>query len=76
MSHECHNPACRQPCAPKYLMCRKCWFKVPKVLRDAVWAAYRPGQEQRKVRPTRAWFEAARAAIRSVQEESSEKQAA
>jgi hypothetical protein len=25
--------------------CKPHWFKLPKVLRDAIWAAYRPGQE-------------------------------
>lgn len=25
--------------------CREHWFKLPKQLRDAVWRAYRPGQE-------------------------------
>ena len=76
MSHECHNPQCRRPCAPKYLMCRACWFAVPKALRDAVWAAYQPGQERRAVRPTRAWFAAARAAIASVRKGVREQRAA
>ena len=26
--------------------CRAHWFALPKRLRDAVWAAYRPGQEE------------------------------
>jgi hypothetical protein len=26
-------------------MCRRHWFKLPKSIRDRVWATYRPGQE-------------------------------
>jgi hypothetical protein len=26
--------------------CRFHWFQLPKTLRDRVWAAYRPGQEE------------------------------
>lgn len=28
--------------------CKEHWFKLPRFLRDQVWAAYRPGQEIRK----------------------------
>lgn len=28
--------------------CKEHWFKLPRVLRDAVWKAYRPGQEVTK----------------------------
>jgi hypothetical protein len=26
--------------------CSMHWFKLPKALRDRIWAAYRPGQEK------------------------------
>lgn len=28
--------------------CRQHWFRLPKRLRDAIWATYVPGQEVRK----------------------------
>lgn len=64
--HLCHVPSCQNACRPEYLMCYKCWYKVPGKLRRAVYAAYREGQEKRLVRPTKAWFAAAKAAIESV----------
>lgn len=47
--------------------CRAHWFKLPKALRDRVWAAYVPGQEKRLdpsseylvvAREVQAWIEA------------------
>lgn len=67
MKHTCHARGCEKPCPPKHLMCRPHWFMVPKPLRDAVWAAYRPGQERDK-QPSAEWHEAADAAIRRVAE--------
>jgi hypothetical protein len=29
-------------------MCRKHWYSLPKVMRDKIWALYRPGQERTK----------------------------
>ncbi len=43
-------------------MCKKHWFALPKPMRDAVWAAYRPGQEVTRD-PSREYLEASRAAI-------------
>lgn len=48
MSHLCHWPGCETPVPPKLWGCREHWFKLPKRLRDAIWAAYVPGQEIRK----------------------------
>jgi hypothetical protein len=42
-------------------MCKQHWFSLPKPLRDAVWATYRPGQEIDK-RPSVEYLAAARAA--------------
>lgn len=61
-AHHCHAIGCDDPCPPAHLMCRRHWRLVPKVLRDAVWAAYRPGQERQRVIPSQDWFAAARAA--------------
>jgi hypothetical protein len=60
-AHTCHAVACEATCPPKYLMCGRHWRMVPTVLQEAVWANYRPGQEQRGL-PTDEWFQAARAA--------------
>lgn len=48
-------------------MCKRHWFMVPKVLRDALWAAYVPGQERRKD-PTLAYLDAAMACVNAVAE--------
>lgn len=34
---------CGQPIARHRLMCRNSWYKVPKPLRDAVWATWANG---------------------------------
>jgi len=48
MSHTCHAEGCSVEVPPKLFMCKRHWFKLPKKLRDAVWAVYVPGQEIRK----------------------------
>lgn len=45
MAHTCHWPGCKRVVPPKLWGCKEHWFKLPKALRDAVWSAYRPGQE-------------------------------
>lgn len=65
MSHHCHARFCTVPTKPEMLMCRRHWFMVPKVLRDAVWTTYRPGQCDDK-QPSEAWHKAADAAIEAV----------
>jgi hypothetical protein len=44
-AHECHWPGCTRQVPPAMWGCPFHWFKLPKTLRDRVWAAYRPGQE-------------------------------
>jgi hypothetical protein len=39
--------------------CRTHWFKLPKHLRDRVWATYRPGQEISKD-PSAAYLKVSR----------------
>ena len=48
MKHTCHAHGCTVEVPPKMLMCRAHWFSLPKVLRDAIWAEYRVGQERDK----------------------------
>jgi hypothetical protein len=50
-----------------YLMCAFHWFKLPRRLRDAVWAAYRPGQEI-TLDPSPEWLKAAEEARQWVAE--------
>lgn len=43
MSHECPALECKRRVGDDMLMCRADWYRVPKPLRDAVWAAWRNG---------------------------------
>lgn len=65
MTHRCHAIGCEVVVDPGLLMCREHWFKVPRLLRRAVWRNYRKGQEITKD-PSRDYLEAARAAIDAV----------
>lgn len=42
-SHLCPAAGCRRQVSPDRLMCRPHWYRVPKPLRDAVWATWRSG---------------------------------
>lgn len=44
--HHCHWPGCEQQVPPARWGCRAHWFRIPKHLRDAIWRAYSPGQEE------------------------------
>jgi hypothetical protein len=37
----CYALDCGRGIRPGMLMCRACWFRVPKAIRDRVWRAYR-----------------------------------
>ena len=63
--HICHAKGCRIVVPPSKFMCLRHWRMVPKKLQDAIWAAYVPGQENRKD-PTPEYLEAASAAIAAV----------
>lgn len=43
--HHCHWPGCEKKVPPAMWGCYRHWMKLPKWLRDKVWAVYRPGQE-------------------------------
>ena len=45
--HGCHWPGCTRQVPPAMWGCRPHWYQLPKWLRDKVWAAYVPGQEDR-----------------------------
>ena len=44
--HACHWPGCMKQVPPAMWGCKPHWFALPKALRDRVWRAYRPGQEE------------------------------
>ncbi len=59
--HVCHWPGCGKRVPPAQWGCRAHWFKLPRAIRNAIWLAYRSGQEINKT-PSAAYIEAARAA--------------
>lgn len=44
--HHCHWPDCPKQVPPAMWGCREHWFRLPRPIRDRIWAAYRPGQEK------------------------------
>ena len=58
MAHHCHWPNCSEHVPPKMWGCRTHWYKLPKKLRDMIWATYVPGQEITKT-PSRRYLAAA-----------------
>jgi hypothetical protein len=46
-------------------MCKKHWYMLPKATRDAVWAVYVPGQEER-MDPTPEYLEVTSKAIANL----------
>ena len=58
-NHHCHWPGCEEQVAPARWGCRKHWYKLPQGLRNKIWAAYRPGQEDDRSASAR-YLEAAR----------------
>lgn len=58
-SHACHWPGCARQVPPAKWGCYPHWMKLPKYLRDKVWATFRPGQEVTAT-PSRAYVVVAR----------------
>lgn len=57
--HHCHWPGCGKQVPAACWGCKRHWMLLPKRLRDAIWAAFRPGQEETKT-PSRQYLEVAR----------------
>lgn len=57
-NHHCHWTGCNKQVPPAMWGCKKHWLRLPKVLRDRIWAAYRPGQEI-EMTPSVAYLQAA-----------------
>lgn len=66
-AHLCHAIDCEAAVPPRMHMCKRHWFMVPKALRDALWAAYVPGQERRKD-PTSEYRRASALCVNAVAE--------
>lgn len=66
-NHACHWPDCKRQCPPALWGCTEHWFRLPKRLRDAIWDAYVPGQEQR-LDPSRTYLRVAREVQQWIQE--------
>lgn len=45
-THTCHWPGCTTQVPPAMWGCKPHWFALPTELRNKVWAAYEPGQEE------------------------------
>jgi len=66
--HTCHWPGCEKQVPPAMWGCKFHWFKLPHALRNRIWAAYRPGQEQ-DGNPSEAYMEVAMDVQRWIREE-------
>lgn len=60
--HGCHWPGCKVQVPPAKWGCTAHWYMLPKPIRDKIWRAYRPGQEE-TLTPSREYIEATREAI-------------
>lgn len=58
MTHTCHWRGCNVPVPPRMWGCKTHWFRLPKFLRDRIWATYVPWQEIRKD-PSQDYLDAA-----------------
>lgn len=56
--HTCHWADCKVEVKPALFMCPSHWFKLPRHLRNRIWATYQPGQEDSKT-PSREYLAAA-----------------
>lgn len=67
MAHTCHAIGCERSVPQRMLMCGQHWFRVPRKLREHVWATYRDGQCN-TYDPSTAYCQAAKAAVIAVAE--------
>lgn len=56
-THACRWPTCPRQVPLKMWGCKTHWFRLPKAIRDRIWATYRPGQEE-TLDPSAGWIEA------------------
>lgn len=60
-THECHWPECGEQVPPAKWGCRYHWYCLPRDIRNEIWRAYIPGQEE-TINPSRQYVAAARRA--------------
>lgn len=65
--HHCHWPGCKKQVPLAMWGCYKHWMMLPNRLRDAIWAAYNPGQEK-TMRPSREYLKVAREVQKWIKE--------
>lgn len=65
--HVCHWPGCDKQVPPAMWGCKQHWFKLPKLIRDRIWRAYRVGQEE-SLDVSAAYFDAAEEAQAWIRE--------
>lgn len=65
--HLCHWHGCTRQVPPALWGCKQHWFRLPKPLRDKIWATYVPGQEAR-MDPSEAYLDAADEVQRWIKE--------
>lgn len=66
--HGCHWPGCIKMVPPAQWGCKVHWFKLPKRLRDRIWATYRTGQEEGRAPVSKAYLDAADEVQRWIRE--------
>lgn len=59
-NHTCHWPGCDRQVPPAMWGCQPHWFRLPKALRDRIWATYEIGQEV-SMTPSDEYLDAAHA---------------
>jgi hypothetical protein len=61
---KCRWPGCTVMVRPNLYACKRHWYSLPRTLRDAIWEAYQPGQENDLAKVSDAWVAADEAARR------------
>ena len=57
--HHCHWPGCDKQVPPAMWGCKAHWLRLPRALRNKIWATYQPGQET-DMTPSESYLAAAR----------------
>ena len=57
--HGCHWPGCHEQVPPAKWGCTAHWYRLPQNLRNAIWKAFKPGQEV-DMTPSRTYLQVAR----------------
>ncbi len=64
---ECLAGGCRLLAHEGRLLCETCWGLVPQALKDALYAAYTPGQNDGLAEPSQAWIDLAKRVVASAE---------